>query len=63
MLTLNLQSLQLSLRLEITLIDNDELYYSHDNTACNHRCDECKKTNELNICHKLLYILWLLEQI
>ena len=24
---------------------------------------ECKKTNELNICHKLLYILWLLEQI
>ena len=34
----------------------------HDNIVGGHLCDECIKLNELIVCHKLLYILWLFEQ-
>ena len=39
------------------------LYYPHDNVVDTHLCDECKKSNELSVCHKLLSIWLLLKQV
>ena len=47
----------------IDAIDNVELYYSYNNIVGIHLCDECKRSNELSVCHKLLSIPWLLEQV
>ena len=63
MLILSLQGLQQSLSLEIDPIDNVELSYPHDNVACGHLCDEYRKSNEPSVCHKLLTILRLLQQV
>ena len=37
--------------------------YTHENIACSHLRYECKKSNEPSVCHKLLSMLWLLEQV
>ena len=44
-------------------IDNAEPCYPHDNTVGSQLCDECLKSNELSVCHKLLFIVWLFEQV
>ena len=31
-------------------------YFSHDNIACIHMCDECMRSNAPNVCHRLLSI-------
>ena len=28
-------------------------YFPHDNIVCTHRCDECKRSNEIIVCHRL----------
>ena len=38
-------------------------YFPHDNIVGIHVCDECMKANELNACHELLSIWWLIEQV
>ena len=35
----------------------------HDNTVCNHMYDECKRSNEKTVCHKLWSILWSIVQV
>ena len=54
MLMLNLQGLQQNLSLEIDPICNVELYYPRENIVDCYLCDECKKSNEPSVCHKLL---------
>ena len=56
------QCLQQHLSLEKDLICNVELYHPHDNTVDSCLCDECMKSNEPSVCHKLLSITCLLEQ-
>ena len=45
---LNLQGHQQNQNLEITPIDNVELYYSHDNKVDGHPCEHMK-SNELDV--------------
>ena len=54
----NLQGLLQSLSLGKILIDSVVPYYPQENIVCGHSCDECKRSNELNVCHKLLSISW-----
>ena len=56
-LILNLPGLKQSLSLEITPIDNVELYHPLDNIVCDQSCVECKRSNEPSVCHRLLFIL------
>ena len=56
-LILNLQGLHQNLSLGIDPIDNAEPCYPHDNIVGSHLCDDGMKSNELNVCHKLLSIL------
>ena len=60
---LNLQGLQQNLNLEPVPVCNVELCFPHDNNAKIHLCDECKKSNEPSVCHKLWSIWWLLVQV
>ena len=63
MSTSSLQSLLQNQSLETILICNVVLCFPHDNIACNHMCDECKRSNELHFCHKLLSISLPHEQV
>ena len=37
--------------------------FPHDNFVCIHMCDECKRSNEIIICHRLWSILWSIVQV
>ena len=63
MLFLNLQSLEQNLSLDINPICTVVLYYPRDSIVDSYLCDECKKSNEPSVCHKLLSILWLFWQV
>ena len=45
---------QQSLSLEFNPVDHAELCCPHDNIVGSHLCDECMKSNELNVGHMLL---------
>ena len=62
-LILSPQGRQQSLSLEINPVCNAEPCFPHDNIVGSHLCGECMKSNELNIGHKLLSILWLISQV
>ena len=62
-LFLNLQSLEQNLSLDINPICTVVLYYPRDSIVDSYLCDECKKSNEPSVCHKLLSILWLFWQV
>ena len=57
-LILSLQGLLQNPNLETILICIVVLCFQHNNNAWIHMCDECKKSNAPNVCHKLLSILW-----
>ena len=63
MLTLSLQSLLQNQNLEVILICIVVLCFPHNNIACIHMCDECKRSNAPNVCLKMLSILWPHEQV
>ena len=63
MLILSLQGLLQNQSLETILICIVVLCFLHSNIACIHMCDECKRSNALNVCHKLLPISWPHEQV
>ena len=46
--------------LETILICNVVLCFPYNNIACIHMCDECKKSNALNVCRMPESIFWLL---
>ena len=50
------QGRQQNLSLGINPIDNAETCFPHGNTVGSHLCDECVKSNESNVGHKLLSI-------
>ena len=54
MLTSNLQGLLQNQSLETILICNVVLCFPHNNIACIHICDGCKRSNVPNVCHMLL---------
>ena len=54
---LSLQDLWQSQSLETVPVCIVVLYFLHDNIAGSHWCDECMKSNELSVCHKLWSIL------
>ena len=43
--------------LGINPIDNAEPYHPHDHIVCGHSSDECKKSKEPSVCHKL-WSIW-----
>ena len=53
MLIWDLQGLQQNLSLETVPICNVELYYPHDIIIDSYLCDECRKSDEPSVCHKL----------
>ena len=57
------QSRQQNLGLGTNPIDTAEPCFPHDNIVGSHYCDECMKSNKLNVGHKLLSIWWLIEQV
>ena len=59
---MNSQGRQQNPSLGINRIDNAELCFPHDNIVGGHLYGACMKSNELNIDHKFLSILWLLLQ-
>ena len=59
----NIPNLRQSLSLGMNPIDNAEPCYPQNNIVGSHLCDECKKSNVLSVCHKLLSIWRLLEQV
>ena len=63
MLTSSLQGLLRNESLETILICNVVLCFPHNNIACIHMCDECKRSNALNVCHMLLSISLPHEQV
>ena len=62
-LILSPQGRQLNRSLGINAIDNAEPCNPHDNIAGGHSSDECMISILPNVCHKLVSILWLIEQI
>ena len=50
-------------RLETILMCNVVLCFPHNNDACIHMCDECKRSNAPNVCHMLLFISLPHEQV
>ena len=54
----NLQDLPRSQSLETTPTCIVLQYYPHNNTVCNYTYDECKRSNEIIVCHRLWSILW-----
>ena len=62
-LNLSLQGNQKNLSLGLNPIDNAEPCYSRDNLVGSHLCDECMKSNELIVCHKLLSMWGLLARV
>ena len=62
-LILNLQSLHHNLSPGINPTDNVEPWLPPDNIVSSHLCDECNKSNEPDVCHKLWSILWQIEQV
>ena len=63
MLTSSLQGLLPNQSLETIFICNVELCFPHKNIACIHMCDECTRSNALNVCHVLLSISLPHEQV
>ena len=61
-LILNLQGHWQNLSLGINPIDNAEPCFLYDKVAGSHLCDECMKSNEPRVSHKLPSIWWLIEQ-
>ena len=57
MLILSLPGLQQNQNLEAILVCIVVLYVPHDNIVWVHLCDECKRLNVLNACHRLWSIL------
>ena len=55
-LILSPQGRQQNLSLGTNPIDDAEPCYPHDNIVGSHLCDECMKSTELNVGHKLLSI-------
>ena len=53
----NLQDLLRSQSLEIVLVCIVLQYYPHDNSVCIHMYDECMKSIDSDVCHKLWSIL------
>ena len=63
MLISNLPNHRQNQNLEIIPIYIAVLCFPRDNIVWIHLCDECKRSNAPNICHKLLSILCLHEQV
>ena len=55
-LILGPQGHQQDLSLGINPVDSAEPCNPHDDIVGGHLCDECTKSNELNVCHKFLSI-------
>ena len=49
--------------LETNLVCIVVLCFPHNNIACIHLCDECKRWTAPNVCHKLLSTVWSHEQV
>ena len=47
-----------NLNLEIIPIYLVVQYFPHENIVCIHLCNECKRSNAPNVCHRLWSILW-----
>ena len=63
MLTSSLPGLLQNQSLETIIICTVVLCFPHNNNACIHMCDECIRSNVLNVCRKLLSILWSILQL
>ena len=57
MLILTLQGLLQNQNLETIFICIVVLCFKHGNVVCIHVYDECKRSNALNVCHNLQFIL------
>ena len=62
MLISNLSSHRQNRNLEIIPIYSDVQCFPHDNIDWIHLCDECKRSNVLNVCHMLSCTSWWHEQ-
>ena len=63
MLTWSFQGLLQNQSLETILICIVVLCFPHNNIACFHLYDECKRSNAPSVCHKILSSLWPHEQV
>ena len=52
-----------NLSLEIVPVCIVLQYYPHGNTVCTHMCDECMRSNDIIVCHRLWSILWSIVQV
>ena len=57
MLILSLQGILQNQSLETIHVCSVVLCFQHNNTACIHLFDECKRSNAPSVCHKILSIL------
>ena len=57
----NLQDLPRNQSLETVPVCNVWQYYPHDNVGI-HMCDECMKSINSGVCHRLWSVLWLIAQ-
>ena len=62
-LILNPQDPLQNQNLEIVPIDIVVQFFTHENIAGSHSCNECMISILPNVCHKLVSILWLIEQL
>ena len=63
MLILSLRDLLQNQNLEIILVYNVVLHFTHNNIVGIHLCDECTRSSVPSICHKRSSILWPHEQV